>query len=132
MKKFTIILSVVLLVIAGCIGLYFSLTTPKFTGDFTLETYQQQIDNPEFKSDNNYGEIKNYKDAVKAAQIAISDRFETTKGYIFQVNGCTVQYDKENEAYCVSQHIVFPPVFGGGYKVIIKTDGAIIAIWGEK
>jgi hypothetical protein len=45
---------------------------------------------------------------------------------------CAVRYDKENDAYYVRISHVIPLVKGGAYDVIIQSDGAVLAIWGEK
>ena len=46
--------------------------------------------------------------------------------------GCRVQYDKENDAYYVRTFRLDPRVLGGAYDVILRSDGTVLAIWGEK
>jgi len=75
---------------------------------------------------------KNYKTAAKAGKNAIAEHFENSNGNIFEWMSCDVCYDRENDLYYVRTYYVNPLIAGGAYDVIIKSDGTIIAIWGEK
>lgn len=133
MKKTIIILStLILFVVVIFFCLYFVYTTPNFTGNFSINEFQDEIENINFQTKKNYGDINDYKSAAKAGKTAISERFENSNGSIFEWRGCDVQYDKENDAYCVYTYYISSFVFGGDYIVIIQSDGTVLAIWGEK
>ena len=85
-----------------------------------------------FQTDNNYGKITDCKSAAIVGKKAIADRFENSEGGIFEWMGCTVQYDVENDTYYIRTYHINPNIFGGAYDVIIKSDGTVLAIWGEK
>ena len=132
--KNTIIIfaSVILVFLIAFFSLYFILTTPKNTGDFTIENYADYIQNENFQTGNNYGKITDNKAAAITGKKAIADRFENSEGGIFEWMGCSVQYDVENDAYYIRTYHLAPFVEGGAYDVIIKSDGTVLAIWGEK
>ena len=46
--------------------------------------------------------------------------------------GCAVQYDVENDIYYIRTYHINPNILGGAYDVIIKSDGIVLAIWGEE
>jgi len=131
-KTITIFTAVVLTVIIFFFCLYFAFTAPKFTGNFSISTYQREMDYVNFQSEINCGKITDYKSAAKAGKTAIAERFEDTEGSLFQWVGCSVQYDAENDAYYIRRYQMFPPVFEGAFDVIIQSDGTVLAIWGEK
>ena len=133
MRKTIIILcSVILVFLVAFFSLYFILTTPKNTGDFTVENYIEYIQNENFQTDENYGTITDWKSAAIAGKKAIAERFENSEGGLFEWMGCSVQYDAESDAYYIRTYQMFTPVFGGAYDVIIQSDGIVLAIWGEK
>jgi hypothetical protein len=133
MKKAILIgISVILLIAIIFFAGYFILTTPKDSGDFSVNEYQENIENVHFKTDKNYGVITDYKSAAKAGKQAILDRFEDSAGGLFEWMGCDVRYDEKNNAYCVYTYHVNPLVMGGVYAVILQSDGTVLAIWGEK
>ena len=133
MKKAIIISSsIILVVLVVFFSLYFISTTPKDTGDFSVEEFAEYIQNEHFQMDENYGKITDYKSAAKAGKTAIAERFENSEGGLFEWMGCNVKYDKKKEAYYIRIYQIFPPVFGGAYDVIVKSDGTVLAIWGEK
>ena len=133
MRKTIIILcSVILVFLVAFFSLYFILTTPKNTGDFTVENYIEYIQNENFQTDNNYGKITDCKSAAIVGKKAIADRFENSEGGIFEWMGCSVQYDSENDAYYLRTYHINPNILGGAYDVIIKSDGTVLAIWGEE
>ena len=133
MKKATIIsCSIILSVLVIFFSLYFISTAPKDTGDFSVDEFTDYIQNEDFQTDKNYGEITDYKSAAKAGKTAIAERFENSEGGLFEWMGCNVQYDTESDAYYIRTYQMFPPVFGGAYDVIIQSDGIVLAIWGEK
>ena len=133
MKKTIIFLSSVILVfLVVFLSLYFISTTPKSTGKFTVNNYSEYIQNENFQTDNNYGTITDWKSAASAGKKAIADRFENSEGGIFEWMGCSVQYDVENDTYYIRTYHVNPLIKGGAYDVIIKSDGTVLTIWGEK
>ena len=133
MKKTIIILSAVILAfLVVFFSFYILLTTPKNTGDFSVDNYAEYIQNENFQTDKNYGTITDWKSAASAGKNAISDRFENSEGGIFEWMGCSVQYDVENDAYYIRTYHISPLMIGGAYDVIIKTDGTVLTIWGEK
>ena len=132
MKKAIIISgSIILVVLVVFFSLYFISITPKDTGKFSVDEFVEYIQNPHFQTDKNYGEIADYKSAAKAGKAAIAERFENSEGGLFEWMGCSVQYDKENNAYYVRTYHTSPLVMGGAYDVIIQSDGTVLAIWGE-
>lgn len=112
-------------------SLYFISITPKYTV-FFVEEFAEYIQNEHFKTDKNYGKITDYKSAAKAGKIAIAERFENSECGIFECMSCSVQYDKEKDAYYVRTYHTAPYVKGGAYGVIIQSDGTVLTIWGEK
>ena len=133
MRKTIIILcSVILVFLVAFFSLYFILTTPKNTGDFTVENYIEYIQNENFQTEQIYGKITDYKSAAAAGKKAISDRFENSEGGLFEWRGCSVRHDPKNNAYYVCTYQIFPPVMGGGFCVILRADGTVLAIWGVK
>lgn len=131
-KTITIFSAVVLCVIILFFCLYFALTTPKFTGDFSVNEFQEEMENINFQTEINYGKIGDYKSAASAGKKAIAERFDNSNGGIFKWMGCSVQYDAENDAYYIRTYHLAPRMMGGAYDVIIKADGTVLAIWGEK
>ena len=133
MKKAIIISgSIILAVLVVFFSLYFISITPKDTGKFSVDEFVEYIQNPHFQTDKNYGEIADYKSAAKAGKAAIAERFENSEGGIFEWMGCTVQYDVENDIYYIRTYHINPNILGGAYDVIIKSDGTVLAIWGEE
>ena len=133
MKKIIIILSSVIFVfLIVFFSLYFIFTTPKNTGEFSVDNYAEYIENEYLQTDENYGKITDYKSAAVAGKKAIGDRFENSEGGIFEWMGCSVQYDTENDTYYIRTYHIDPNVFGGAYDVIIQSNGTVLAIWAEK
>ena len=133
MKKAIIISgSIILAVLVVFFSLYFISTTPKYTGEFSVNEFAECIQNEHFQTDKNYGEIIDYQTAAKAGKAAIAERFENSEGSLFEWMGCSVQYDKANDAYYVRTYHIAPFVRGGAYDVIFQSDGTVLAIWGEK
>ena len=133
MKKVIIISgSIILAVLVVFFSLYFISITPKDTGKFSVDEFVEYIQNPHFQTDKNYGEIADYKSAAKAGKAAIAERFENSEGGIFEWMGCTVQYDVENDIYYIRTYHINPNILGGAFDVIIKSDGTVLAIWGEE
>lgn len=131
-KKSIVIASIVLMILIVFLCVYFILTAPKFAGDFTLNDFRENIENENFQTDKNYGEITDYRTAANAGKKAIAERFENSDGSIFEWMGCSVQYDKANDVYYVRTYHIAPFVMGGAYDVIIQSDGTVLAVWGEK
>ena len=127
-KAIVVICSIVLTVLVLFICLYFELTAPKFTGDFSISTYQTQMENVNFQTEMNYGKIDSYKAAARAGRKAIADKFENSNGGIFEWMGCTVQYDAENDSYYIRTYHLNPHMKGGAYDVIMKSDGTVLSI----
>ena len=133
MKKAIIISSsIILAVLVTFFSLYFISTTPKDTGEFSVDEFAEYLQNQHFQTDKKYGEITDYKSAAKAGKAAIAERFENSDGSIFEWKGCAVKYDEKNDAYYIRTYQMFPPVLGGAHDVIIQSDGTVLAIWGEK
>ncbi len=133
MKKAIIVISsIVFAVLVLFIVLYFAFTAPRFTGDFSINEFQGEMENVNFQTEINYGKIDDYKSAASAGKNAIADRFENSDGGILEWMGCSVQYDAENDAYYIRTYHLAPLMMGGAYDVIIKSDGTVLAIWGEK
>ena len=133
MKKAMIISSsIILAVLVVFFSLYFISTTPKDTGDFSVDEFAEYFQNEHFQTDKNYGEITDCKSAAIEGKTAISERFESSDGSIFEWMGCSTQYDAENDAYYIRTFHINPLVMGGAYDVIIQSDGTVLAIWGEK
>ena len=130
MKKAIIVLSAIILIfLVAFFALYFILTAPKSTGDFSVDNYSEYIQNERFQTNNNYGKITDWKSAASAGKNAIADMFENSEGGIFEWMGCTVQYDVENEVYYIRTYHIHPRIAGGAYDVIIQSDGTVLAIW---
>ena len=133
MKRSIIIsCSIILAVLVVFFSLYFISTAPKDNGDFSVDEFAEYIQNEHFQTDKNYGEIIDYKSAAKAGKAAIAERFENSEGGLFEWMGCSVQYDKANDVYYVRAYHTASFVMGGAYDVIIKSNGTVLAIWGEK
>ncbi len=133
--KRTVTISVIsiLAVVILFFSLYFVLTSPAYTGEFSISEFSEEIQNVSFHVEKTYGSANDYKSAAVAGKAVINERFESSDGSIFEWRGCDVKYDKENDVYHVrTYNISLFPVFGGAYDVIIKSDGTILAIWGEK
>ena len=133
MKKAIIISgSIILAIVVIFFSLYFIATTPKNAGDFSVGEFTEHIENKHFQTDKNYGKITDYKSAAAAGKTAILDRFENSEGGLFEWRGCSVKYDKASDTYYVQTYHLTPMMFGGGYGVILQSDGTVLAIWGEK
>lgn len=125
--------SVVLIIIIGFFSAYFITTSPKNSGEFCVDEFSAEIEQFAFTDDENYGNISDYKSAAKVGRTVIDDSFgKNSNGSIFKWMGCDVQYDPQNEIYHVRIYHVDPNVKGGAYNAIIKSNGTILAIWGEK
>lgn len=111
---------------------YFILTAPRYAGDFSAEAFAVYLENGQFQTDKQYGEITDFKSAAAVGKTAISQHFDEGSGSVFKWMGCSVQYDKENDAYYVRTFRLNPRVLGGAYDVILRSDGTVLAIWGEK
>lgn len=132
MKKTIIVLSAIIFAfLVAFFSFYFISTAPKNAGDFAIEDYSEIIQDENFHTDDNYGEIADYKSAASAGKKAILETFENAKGGIFEWMGWSVQYNAEADAYCIRTYHI-RPMFGGAYGVIIQSDGTVMAIWGEK
>ena len=133
MKKAIIISgSIILAIVVIFFSLYFIATTPKNAGVFSVGEFTEHIENKHFQTDKNYGKITDYKSAAAAGKTAILDHFENSEGGLFEWRGCSVKYDKASDTYYVQTYHLTPMMFGGGYGVILQSDGTVLAIWGEK
>ena len=131
-KTLIIIASVVIALVVAFFSFYFISTAAKYTGEFSVTDFEEDIQNEHFQTDKNYGTVTDYKSAAVAGKTAISERFEHSEGSVFEWMRCDVQYDNASDAYYIRSYHVFPFVLGGAYDVIIKSDGTVLAIWGEK
>lgn len=133
MKKAVIIISaIVIALVVAFFSFYFISTATKYTGEFSVTDFEEDIQNEHFQTDKNYGTVTDYKSAAVAGKNAVSERFENSEGGIFEWMRCDVQYDSANDAYYIRSYQIFPFVLGGAYDVIIKSDGTVLAILGEK
>lgn len=133
MKKRIIVLIIVIVSLSIVYAaLYFATTTSKYTGEFSISKFSDKIENIDFQTEKTYGRLNDYKSAAAEGKAAIAEHFEDSSGSIFKWMGCDVQYDQVNDVYYVRTYQLFPPVLGGAYDVIMKSDGTILAIWGEK
>lgn len=100
-------------------------------GTFAVEDYGEEIGNPYFQTMYSYSPVENYRQAGNAGIQAMADRFG--KDLAFELRGCNVCYDEGDDVWLVQLHIVSAvPMFGGGYSAILKSDGTVLAVWGEK
>lgn len=132
-KRIAIICGIV--VVCLCIAYlvaYFIATSPVDQGAFLAEEFSEYIDCEEFQTDLVYDRITDVKTAGIVGEKAISDRFEESKGSIFEWMGCDVRYDAENDFWHVRTYPIFPLMKGGAYDVILRSDGTVVTIWGEK
>ena len=98
MKKVIIIIScIILALIIVFFSSYFILTAPKNVGKFSVSEFKEYIENEYFQTDINYGKITDSKSAASAGKTAIYERFENSKGNIFEWMGCAVRYDIAEE-----------------------------------
>ena len=133
-KKSIIVITaaILLLVIAG-FSAYFILTSPKNDGEFSVDDFADTIKIFAYQGDQKYDAPTDYKSAGKIGIKAINEAYgKYSKNSIVDWMGCDVQYDEENETYYVRTYHFNPNLFGGAYDVIIKSDGTILAMWGEK
>ena len=132
MKKAVVIFGAMILVLAVTFfSLYFAQTVPRYAGDFSLDQYREETENINFQTDGNYGTIPDFKSAAKAGKAAIAERFDAP-GSLFAWMRCDVRYDLGNDAYYVRMYRAMSFGMGGAYDVIIRSDGTVLAIWGEK
>ena len=134
MKKSVIVITVIILIFAvAFFSAYFILTFPKNNGEFSIDDFAEEIEMFAYQGDKKYEEPTDYKVAGKIGIKAINEEFgEYSKASIVDWMGCDVQYDKENEIYYVRTYHINPLIIEGAYNVIIKSDGTVLAIWGEK
>ena len=132
MKKTIIITAVFLLIIIGVLSAYFISTSPKNKGEFCVDDYSEEIEEFSNVNSNNYGNISDWKSAAEVGKIAIEEIFgERAHGSFFKWMGCDVQYDPQKDVYYVRTYRI-ALIFGGAYDVIMKADGTVLAMWGEK
>ena len=133
MKKRIMTFAVIIIaIIIAFFSFYFIVTIPKNAGEFSVDDFTECVENENFQTEQNYGKITDYKSAAAAGKKAISDRFENSEGGLFEWRGCSVRHDPKNNAYYVCTYQIFPPVMGGGFCVILRADGTVLAIWGVK
>ena len=131
-NRIIVLLAVILLFIIAFLSVYFILTAPKYKGEFSIDSFSEDIENYPFESDKKYGNIADYQSAGKIGKAVIDEHCgEYSKGSIVDWIGCDVQYDKENEVYHVRAYHINPFIMGG-YQVIIRTDGTVLALMVEK
>ena len=132
MKKILIILGIIIVsIVVVFFSVFFIVTAPKDVGEFSVNDFSEEIANVNFHTEKNYGVINDYKSAAKAGKNAIAERFGNSSGNIFEWMGCDVCYDRENDSYYIRTYHINLLILGGAYDVLIKSDGTIIAIWGE-
>lgn len=131
-KAFLIIGGIILLLAAAFICVYFIQTAPNDAGSFSVGEFSMETHHPEFQSDSNYGEITDFKTAARAGKQAVARRFDSYQSSFFHWMGCDVQYDQNKDAYHIRIYPLSSSVKGGAYDVILRSDGTVLAIWGEK
>ena len=132
-KTLPILLSLVIIVIVLLATEYCISQMPQDLGTFSLSEYQECIDNSIFQTNLNYGKIQNQNDAVKAAQKAFENRFDPPpKSTYFNRMIWEVKFDPQNNAWHVRTLPKSNLVMGGGFEVILTSDGDILSIWGWK
>ena len=123
------------LIAFGAVAVFFLFylisTKPQYAGAYSVEEYSEYILEERFQTDRQYGEISGVSSAAKAGKMAISDRFENAEGDLWEWMGCDIQYDQESDTYYIRTYHLSPRVAGGAYDVIIRSDGTVLAIWGE-
>lgn len=133
MKKTAYLWGIVfLLVLLAFVAAYFGMTQPKNCGEFSVETYSEEIATSSFQSDQIYEAVLDYQGAARIGKQAIADRFEAYKSSIFSWMACDVRYDPSADMWFVRVYRVSPWGSGTGYNVILRSDGSIRSIWGEK
>ena len=133
MKKTAIITStVILIIVIGFLCLYFAMTSTSYIGEFSVSEFEYEIDNPDFQSDINCGEITDFRTAAKMGKTVISECFENADGSIFRWMACDIMYDEVNDVYYIRTYRISPLLNGGAYDVIVQSDGTVLAVWGEK
>lgn len=133
MKKSVTLFVIIIAVLVLFFSFYFILTKPYDKGEFSVSDYSEEIENVNFQIEKTYGNITDYKSAAKVGKAAISERFNISDSSIFEWIGCDVKYDEENDAYYVHTYHISPvPMFGGEHYLIIRSDGTVLSIWGEK
>ncbi|MBO5756807.1 MAG: hypothetical protein J6S28_03830 [Clostridia bacterium] len=134
MKKVWIVLAILVLVlIALFLSAYLIATAPMNTGEFSLDEFAWEIENFAFQGDQTYGEIDGWREAAKIGKNVIAEHYEAySEGSLLEWMGCSVKYDAQNDVYYVRTFHLTPFMMGGAYDVILRADGTVVALWGEK
>ncbi len=100
-------------------------------GEFKIEDYKKEIEEfgPLFNK-NKGADIKTREDAIEDAKKLWKDclKFEENEKYPLTYK---VSYDDENDCYLVRANVMAENILGGGASLIIKSNGEVIALWGE-
>lgn len=98
---------------------------------FKMDDYKKEIDEfgPMFNK-NKGTEIKTREDAIENAKKLWKDclKFEENEKYPLAYD---VSYDAANDCYLVRANVTNEKILGGGASLIIKSNGEVIALWGE-
>lgn len=134
MKKAWCICGAALLTLAvAFMASYILMTAPSDGGTFSLETYTDELANPDFQTTDVCEPVTDYRSAAAEGKKAMAAHFSVPEGNLWQWKGCLVEYDPLSDAYHVQWYrISLLPMFGGGHHVILKSDGTVLAIWGSK
>lgn len=132
-KRIAMIFVVILLFVAIFILSYFVFTAPKYDGEFLLDDFSDVIESFPFPGHKTYGKIIDYKSAGEIGKNIIDEFYGGySKGSIIEWMGCKVQYAPQHDVYYIRIYHISPLVIGGAYDIIIRSDGTVLAIWGEK
>ena len=114
------------------VGIYGYITAPRDAGDFLARDYADYISDIHCQSDQIYAPISDVKSAGKIGRKALADRFPASRNGLFRWMVCDVQYNERNDMWYIRANSRFAPELGGDYHVIMRANGTVVAIWGDK
>lgn len=124
---------IILIIIVSFFVGYFIITIPKYKGEFSVDDFTAVTGNSEFHTNEVYDNIADYQSAAEIGKAAIADRFDNAEGSLLEWKGCDVQYDSSNDVWHIRSYpFSILPMFGGEHNVLLRSDGTVMAIWGEK
>lgn len=131
-KKWVLIISV--FVIGALIATYIALIAPRQKEGYSIDNYNDAIQ-AGFKPEQTYGSINGSWDAYITGVKAIRECFPSTDNvnFVFAVDVIReVAYDEKSDTWFL---YVYPDCnrvrFGGGFGVIMRSDGSVVSCWGE-
>jgi len=127
MKKYVVLITLVLVFVGGLASLLFLLLNTKDPNTskvepFCLTEYQWEIQT--FSADQNVGEVNDKNIAIKTAQWLWSEKYSVD----ISEKKIEVFYDAKEECWHVygSQS---PDMLGGALHAIVRKNGDLIAVW---